>query len=92
MGNFVGVRFLWRGPDGFGNVLQVDSHARPRRRAAAHRVDENVRRLYMCGRVRMARFPPLESSERIVLSQRPRNLDQRMDRRSPSSRSWRAAR
>jgi hypothetical protein len=82
--NFVGVRFLWCRPDCLGDVLQVDSHARPGRRSAAHCVDEHVRRPEMRRGLGVTRFPPFESGECIGFSQRPRNLDQRMDWDSPS--------
>jgi hypothetical protein len=55
-------------------VLQVDADARPRRGSAAHGVNENVCRLQMRCRVRMTRFPPLESRERIIFSQRAGDL------------------
>ena len=39
-------RLLWR-PYAFRDVLQVDAHTRPRAKAAAHRVNQNIRRLKM---------------------------------------------
>ena len=48
-------RFL-RGPQLFGNVLQIDADARPRVKPAAHGVHEHVGGLQMRGGLGMARF------------------------------------
>jgi hypothetical protein len=59
-------------------VLQIDAHARPRRRRPAHRIDEDVRRLQVLDDLRMTLLPGLHFRERIVLAIRARNFNQRM--------------
>ena len=73
----VGVGRFLRRADRFGHVAQVHANARPRRRAAAHRVDENVVDRELRRRFRMLRFPALEPGERRVLLRRVRDRDER---------------
>src|SRR3990172_12955893 len=57
---------------------QVHANARPGGRAAAHRVDEHIRRLEVRRRFGVARLPALEPGERILPAFRASDLDQRM--------------
>ena len=66
------------------DVDQVDPDAIPERRAAAHPVDEDVRRFEERRGVRMARLPALEALERLRLRRGPGDLDDR-DRRLASA-------
>src|SRR5262250_3247978 len=70
-------RLLLR-PQRFRDVLEVDADAGPGRRAAAHRIDQNVGRLQMRRRPGMARLPALEPCERLFPLLRARDLDQRL--------------
>jgi hypothetical protein len=45
-------RFLRR-PQSFGDVLEVHANSRPRGKASAHRIHENVGRLKVRGRIGM---------------------------------------
>src|SRR5213079_2575393 len=61
IGRFLGGAFALR------NVTQVDSDARPRARAATHRVDEDVVDLQPPRSLRMARLPAFQPRERVLL-------------------------
>src|SRR5213079_3324626 len=66
-GIVVGIeRFLGRAL-ALGHVTQVDSDARPRARAATHRVDEDVAHLQPPRGLRMARLPAFQPRERVLL-------------------------
>jgi hypothetical protein len=67
-------RLLWR-PQLDWNVLEIDAHTRPRRVAAAHRVDEHVRRSQMRGGFWMTGAPALESRERVFFLLRAPDFD-----------------
>jgi hypothetical protein len=75
-GIVVGVGRLGRGALCFGHVAQVDANARPRRRATAHRVDQDVGRLELRRGFRVPRLPPRQAGERLVLLRRVRDDDQ----------------
>ena len=49
-------------------------------KAAAHRIDQHVRRLEVGGGLRVTLTPALQSRERVIFFLRPRDLDQRMFR------------
>jgi hypothetical protein len=61
-------------------VTQVHPHARPRRRTAAHGVDEDVVDGEVRGGFGMAGFPAFESRERFVLVLRFGDGDERVFR------------
>jgi len=69
-------------------MLHIDSHPRPRRRSAAHRVDQDVGGLQISRRLRMSFAPALVLTQCILLALRPRDLDQRM---TGTTSRWRHA-
>src|SRR5581483_6317574 len=66
----VGIRRLLRRPLGGRYVAQVHADARPRRRAAAHRVDQHVVDGEQLRGVGVARLLALEAGQRLVALRR----------------------
>ena len=58
-------------------MLQIDADPGPGAVASAHDIDQYIGRLEMCGGLRMARFPALQTRERDLLAPRASNLEQR---------------
>src|SRR5690606_19767171 len=79
-GIVVGVGILLRGALVFRHVAEVDADARPHRRAAAHRVDEDVLDGEVGGRGGVAGLPALEPGEGVVLLLRLGDRDERLGR------------
>ena len=73
------------GPIVLRHVAQVDADARPRRRPAAHRVDQHVVDREVRRGLGMPRLPALEAGERGVLVGRVRDDDERHLRARASS-------
>src|SRR3954451_1150030 len=59
------IECLLDGTQMIRNVLEVHAHARPGRKPSAHRIDENVGRLEVRGRIGMSRAPAFQSGERL---------------------------
>src|SRR5574341_1246349 len=77
------VRRLFRATLALRHVPKVHPNARPRRVFPAHRVDEHIVLLQQIRRLRMPRFPPFESLQRILPVLRLRHRDQRVFRLPP---------
>src|SRR2546422_9332339 len=79
-GIVVGIGRFLGGAFALGNVTKVDSDARPRARAATHRIDEDVVHLQPpCG-LRMARLPAFQPRQRVLLVLRLGDGDERLYR------------
>src|SRR5205823_4913725 len=76
-GLLVGVERLLSRTQLRRHVLQVDADACPGRRAAAHRIDQNVGGLEMLHHFWMTLLPALEARERIFLPLGAADLDHR---------------
>jgi len=85
VGHVIGIERLLTGPQGFGHVLQVDPDPGPRREAAAHRVNQDISRLEMGRRLRMAHLPSAEPRQHRVLVSRSADFDEGVHR-GPTSR------
>src|SRR5437773_1023977 len=75
-GIVVDLQWLGRGALGLGHVAEVDPDARPRGRAAAHRVDEDVVHVQSRGGRRVPRLPALQAGQRVGLVRRPGHRDE----------------
>ena len=85
-GLIVRIERLLNRPQLDRNMLEIDAHAGPRGRPAAHRIDEHVGGREVRGRVGMTGLPALQPGERILLALRAADLDQRMLRGTPAGR------
>jgi hypothetical protein len=74
----VGIERFLRRAQRLRHVLQVDADAGPGAKASAHGVDEDVGRLQVRSRLRVARLPSFEAGERVFFFRRAADLDQRM--------------
>jgi hypothetical protein len=59
-------------------VLEIDADPRPRRKPAAHAIDQHVSGLKVGGDIGMPRFPSLQPLERICLMPGASDLDERV--------------
>src|ERR1700677_255899 len=76
-----------RRPFGLRDVPEVEADPVPDGAAAAHRVDQHVRRLEQRPHSRIARLPALQARHRLVLAGRPGDLDQRHRAAPPTAGS-----
>src|SRR3954451_19693227 len=64
-GASVRIECLLDRPQIIRNVLEIHAHPGPGRKPPTHRIDEDVGRLEVSGRVRMSRPPALQPCERV---------------------------
>src|SRR6185295_19290424 len=74
---FVRVRFLRTRTKILRYIAQVHADPRPRRRAAAHRIDEDVVYREAARRLGVPFLPPLEPGQRLLLLRGVGHRDQR---------------
>src|SRR5689334_25192155 len=67
-------------------MLQVDANAGPRLKTSTHRIDQDIRGLEMRGCVGVARFPSVETGNRVRLFSCPSDFDQRPARHAAPRR------
>src|SRR5204862_4512245 len=82
----VWIERLLRGPQIFGDVLEIHADTGPCVELSSHGIDQHIRRMQMRSGLPVSHPPALETFERVLLALRPGNFNKRPARLTQTPR------